>query len=158
MAKYDTESLLADIKTIISANFNAKVTAINLEKNDGISIDTLDSNAYFLQQLNGRMANYNPICLYGVESIESSSRGPLSSKKVEISVIIIAIDNGEEVEISARMFRYQRALEEIFQEKWNAGSYPVKFEIKSLVPIPFQDLNTSNSYRAIGLLLEGNIG
>lgn len=158
MAKYDVESLLADVKTIISANFNSKIAAINLEKNDSIALDQLDAGAYFLQQLNGRMANYNPICLYGVENIESSSRGPLSSKKIEISVIIIAADSGEEVEIGARMFRYQRALEEIFQEKWNGGSHPVKFEIRSLVPIPFQDMNTSNSYRAIGLVLEGNLG
>jgi len=156
--KYDIESLLADIKTIVSDNFNTKVAAINAEKADGVSLDTLDASAYFLQQLNGRMANWNPICLYGVDNIETVTRGPLSSQKVVCSVVIVAIDTGEEIECGVRMLRYQRVLQEIFAEKWNEGRNGVKLEIRSLVPIPLTDMNTSNRYRAVGVELEGNLG
>lgn len=156
--KYDMEALLDDVKLAMTTHFNTIVGEINTEKNDGIAIDTLNADAYMLQQLNGKLANWNPVCLYGVETVESTSRGPLHSSKFTLSVMIIAIDTGEEIECGKRMFRYSRALEEVFQRGWNGGSGGVKLEIKSLVPIPFTDLNSSERYRVVGVNLEGNLG
>lgn len=156
--KYDIEMLLADVKSIVSSNFNTKIAAINLEKNDGIALDQLDSGAYMMQQLNGKLANYNPVCFYSVDNIETLSSGPLASHRFSISVLIIAIDTGEEVEVGVRMLRYLRALEEIFKEKWNENRHGIKLQVQSLVPIPLTELNSTNSYRATGVILEGSLG
>jgi hypothetical protein len=156
--KYDAEMLLADVRSIVADNFNTKVAAINAEKNDGISLDTLNSSAFFMQQLNGNLANYNPICFYSLDNIETVSSGPLASHRFSISVLIIAIDTGEEVECGVRMLRYLRALEEIFKEKWNENRHGIKLQIQSLVPIPLTELNSTNSYRATGVVLEGSLG
>lgn len=156
--KYDMESLLDDVKAAMVSHFNTVVGEINTEKNDTIVLDTLNADAYILQSMNGKLANWNPLCLYGVENIESSSRGPLHSSKFTLSVMIIAIDTGEDIECGKRMFRYSRALEEVFRRGWNGGQGGVKLEVKSLVPIPFTDLNTSERYRVVGVALEGNLG
>lgn len=153
--KYDMEMLLEDIKTVVTSYFNTVVGEINLEKNDGITLDTLDSNAYFLQQLNGKMTNWNPVCLYGVDQIETRPNGPDTIKRFQCSVIIIVADTGEEVEFGKRMFRYSRALEECFRRGWSGGRAGVKLEASSLVPVPLTDLNSSSMYRAVGIELTG---
>jgi len=89
VAKVDLETILADVKATMVAHFNAKLTALNTEKNDGITLLPLDGDAYFLQQLNGKLANWNPICVYGCDNIETISRGPFAGSKFTLSVMIV---------------------------------------------------------------------
>jgi hypothetical protein len=157
MAKYDLESLLADIKALMLANLNNKITEINTEKNDSIVLAPVDADAYFLQQMNGRQMNWPVGIVYGVDDIQSGNRGPLSNSKFQLSAIIIVTDTGEDIEIGTRMFRYSRALEEIFRENWTKGNNAVKLEISSLVPIPLTNLNSSEQYRAVGLQIDASL-
>ena len=154
--RYDMEDLCDDVLAVMTTYFNAKLTEINAAKNDGIVLDPIDSGAYSLQQLNGKMLNYNPFCLYGIEDIETVSQGPLSSDRFQISVTVVVKDSGEELECGRRMFRYSRALKEVFEKNWN-DRQGVKFEIKSLVPVPLPNLNDGNSHRAVGIVLEGTL-
>jgi hypothetical protein len=153
--RYDLEMLLEDVKSAMTTHFNTVVGLINTEKNDGIALDTLNADAYFLQQLNGKMANWNPVCLYGVDTIETKPNGPHGLQRFQLSVIIIVADSGEEIEFGKRMFRYSRALEEVFRRGWTGGRGSVKFEVSSLVPIPLTNLNSSETYRAVGVELNG---
>ena len=155
MAKYDVESFLADIKATLQANLNTKIAEINSEKSDSIVLATIDNAAYVLQQLNGALINWNPFVFYGVDDIQSTSRGPLSSRAITASAVVIVKDDGNDIEVGIRMFRYLRVLEEVFKDNW--ANNAVKLEIKSLVPIPITNLNSSDSYRAVGVSLDAGL-
>src|SRR5687768_5557582 len=109
---YDIESILVDVQALISANLNAKITAINTEKNDSITLRSIDSSAYFMD-MDDQSANFDPIVLYAVTGIDGEGIGPVTSKIVTINVAIILSDDGHDMSIIKRMLRYGRALEEV---------------------------------------------
>lgn len=157
MARYDLERLLDDVLSVLQANLNTQIAAINTEKADSLTLKTVPNEAYFLQQLNGKMASYDPIVLYGVDDISSVASGPNVNHTFSLSAIIVVVDSGQDVEIGKRMFRYGRALEDTFKRNWSGGGRP-NIEVKSLVPVPLTAFNTGESYRAVGVALKANVG
>lgn len=151
MKKYDLECLFSDIEALLVQNLNTKITAINAEKNDGITLKSVDNAAYFLQELNGKQINFNPFILYGLETSNSESIRGHSIEDVTISVIIVIEDQGEDTKISPRMLRYRRCLKEVFEDNFQIISNSNTIKIQSLVPVAFQTLNSSESYRAVGV-------
>src|SRR5947209_5598149 len=121
MAKYDVENLLTDIQAYMVANFQAKLTEINNEKADGITLSAPDNNAYFLQTINDKIANYDPFVIYGIDRATTDSLGLMSVRKWIVSVIIVLADTLEADSantqiISHKILRYSRALTELFEE------------------------------------------
>lgn len=156
MAKYDVELFLADIKTLLTTYLNTKIGEINTEKNDSITLKTVNNNAYFLQTLDNDEANFDPYVLYGIEDIKTTGIGPFSGHLYEIAVVIVAEDY-EDGNSAKRMMRYQRALEEVFAEHFQENEHGIKMEIQSIVPVSFKALNTSFRYRAIGVSLRAHL-
>lgn len=158
MAKYDMESLTNDVKTIITTYLNTKLTEISTEKGDGILTPSLSSSGIYLQDLNVATVNYDPFIVYGIDDIQSEGDGPFTSKRYQIMVVLVKTDQNGEPEFARVMYRYQRALEEIFEEHWTDTEGGVKLIINSLVPraIPLQ--NASHQHRACGLILEASLG
>lgn len=152
MARYDLENYLVDVLAVMTTNLNTVIGAINTEKNDSITLKTVDANAYFLQTLDSAAANYDPYILYGIENIETVSMGPHSGHKVTVSVVIVLADF-EDLNVTKRILRYGRALEQCFQENFQNNDQGLRIEVQSLVPVQFQALNSSYRYRAIGVLL-----
>lgn len=162
MTVYDIEALLGDIETFMKANLNTKLTAISTDKNDGISLLPVDSNGYFFQTLNDKVTNYDPFVFYGLQDIDNKGGqagiGPGTEKKYSISVMICVSDTGQDVNITKRVLRYSRALSELFETSWDRVGKSIKLKVQSLVPIPFTDINTSENFRVVGVLLEANLG
>jgi hypothetical protein len=155
VARYDVELLLADIKSIMTTNLNTKITAINTEKGDSL-LTAIDSNAYFLQDMNQNSGIvYDPFIYYGVEDVATVSIGGHTSKQVSIPVIMVLSDVGQASSPATRLFRYWRALEEIFEEHWsdcdNNGA--IKIGVKSLTPVSWQLENSAATYKCVGVLL-----
>lgn len=157
MAKYDVENLLADIKTILVNNLNTKLAAIDSEKNDGITLKTVAEDAYILQSMDAKSANYNPYILYGVVDIEGEGFGPMTQQILQIQVALVLADFGEQ-EMGKVMLRYLRALQEVIEDNWTENNNGVKLSISSLVPIDLQNINTSNRYKAVGLDIRAALG
>mgnify|MGYP003661754413 FL=1 len=67
---YDLESLMSDVETIMTTNLNTKIGDINTEKADSITLLTIDSAAYFMQDLDHESLNFNPFVFYSVEDID----------------------------------------------------------------------------------------
>ncbi len=160
MAKYDLERLYFDIQTLLANNLNTKLTAINTEKSDTITLKSVDSNAYFLQQLNGKQINYNPFILYGEEKIDSQPLKGASIEQVVVSVILVIEDEGEDTGnmMPQRMLRYRRALKEVFQDNFQLIENAAILKIQSLGAVAFEGLNSEASYRAIGVNLTTALG
>jgi hypothetical protein len=155
--KYDVEVFLSDIETTLKNNLNTKLGEIDTEQADGITLKTLVSDAYFFQELNSKVANYNPFCLYGVEDLGAASIEGYSAREVTVSVVIVVTDDGEDRNYAKRMFRYSRALQEIFEENFCLTENAVKLTIQNLMPVEFNMLNSSDSYRAVGINLKASI-
>lgn len=157
MTKYDVELLLADIEALMVSNLNAKITLLNTEKSDTITLDLINTSAYFLQELNGKQINYNPFILYGIESSQPMSQQGGSLELVTISVVIVIEDEGEDTAITKRMLRYRRCLKEVFEETFHLATNSRILQIQSLVPVAFQGLNSSANYRAVGVNIKSSV-
>lgn len=155
---YDVEDLTDDIKALMVANLNTKIAAINAEKADSIVLKTIDDAAYIFQSLDERVMNYDPFVFYGLgASVESEGIGPAGSKMLPIDVAIISFDLNNP-DIGKRALRYNRALEEIFLDKWaDFSGNNAKIKVKAPVLIDFTLLNTSDPFRVIGVELEAHL-
>lgn len=157
MPRFDLENLIDAIETRVKADLNARITTINSEKNDTISLKTIDANAYVFQELNGKVLNYNPFIMTAIEDIQSAGIGPDTLKTVTLSCVVILTDTGEDVAIGKRVLRYGRALEECFHANWSAIPHAVNLKIQSLTPVQFTALNSSEIYRAVGVSIQAPI-
>lgn len=157
-ALYDIETLLGDLETHLKANLGTALTAINTEKNDGITCENIDSDAYYFQYLGKTLANKNLFLLYGIESMTSNGIGPGSVKTYTISVVIVHSDSGNDKNLVKRLLRYQRALTSVLETGWSAIRKSVNFRVSGLAPIPLDLLNSSRPDRAIGIEIQVDLG
>ena len=156
MARHDFEEILDSVKTIMVDNFNTKLSAITTDKGDSIVLPTVSNSAYFLQSLDESIANFDPFVAYGMEDIESVSLGPHTAEKMFISVVVVLADNGRN-DINRIMFRYSRALKEIFEENWQIHESSTKINVNRSTVVPFESLDSSATYKAIGIEIEVNL-
>lgn len=153
MAKYDLESILDDVKTTITSNIGAKITAINSEKSDDAVLVSISNDAYFLQSLDEEVVNKDPFVVYGIEDIESVYQHGNSSEILSIYVAIVISDNGRK-DINRVLFRYQRILKEIFEENFQNNNFSNKISVTRLTPVAFDAFDSSAQFKAIGIILE----
>lgn len=153
MAEYDIEGLCDDIETLLKANLNTYITALNTEKGDSPVLDTIDSDAYFFQTMDGKEAAYSPYVFYGVQDIADGDDVYNVPTHVDITVAIIIADEGQDVDSAKRMFRYLRVLKNLFKEKFDSLNNSIKITIKSQVPIELVTLNESRTERAVGVTI-----
>jgi len=159
---YDIESLLADVEAFLKADLNDVIDTINAEEADGIDLKNIDNEAYFLQELNSKVANWNPIVLYGCSNLETVPNGPEAASVISIEILIIFEDsNSNEVTSSSMMpklaFRYTRALKEVVKNNWTQRTEAGKLYMEDLLPIPYTKLNSSKKSRATGIKITTSI-
>lgn len=137
--KLDIEVLVGQVAAYMIANFNTKVAAINSEKADALSIKTVSDGAYFIQTLNENVANYDPYVFIGVmDPVGGESNGFESSQIVPINVALAIADSGTDPNLWRKLYRYQRALKEMFENDWNKSN-STRFKVRAyFLPIPVQ--------------------
>lgn len=155
MARYDLETLLADVETMLkdSTNgLNAKITAINTEKNDSITLAQVNSSAYLFQSYDSKVLNYDPFIFYGVDDIEGVGIGAHTSEIYSISIILLLAKKNETVEVT-RMLRYLRCLQDCVKSQWDFIEHKGlgKAEIIPGAPVELKLLNSSQPHRAVGV-------
>lgn len=156
---YDVESLMADIERLMVNSLNSKILAINVEKADSIVLDTIADDAYIFQSLDERVMNRDPFVFYGLaNSVEANGIGPAVSKKLKIHIAVISFAQNKS-NIGVRYLRYNRAVEEAFLSQWDSfSSGGVKLKVTSPILIDFTLLNSSDTFRVVGVELEANLG
>jgi hypothetical protein len=153
----DIETVLNSVETFLKANLNAEITAMNTKKADAITLASVDSDAYFLQSLNNRIANFNPFVFYGVEALKAEAGiGPATKTVYSLNVVIVLADAGEDIDVDRRMFRYGKVLSDLFHKNWSRITRSDTVEIESREPVRFKLLNSSDDFRAVGVILRGD--
>jgi len=140
MAKYDTESFLKQLITLLKANLNTQISAINTEKAD-FSIDTIDDDAWYFQNLNDNVFNNTVFVAYGIEANAKVSEPQQDNYVKEISVFIEVSmsDDGDTTNenVMWRLLRYTRALEEVVFKNYQKIDSRAKLRVKNLEPTSF---------------------
>lgn len=159
MAKYDLESLVYDVETMLKSKLDTEISAITTEKNDGITLPVIGSNAYAVQTLDNVTMNYEQFVYLGVVDVRTTGTGPATAKDYGIVVMIVSGGKPNQLNNIRRMFRYGRALEQTFEKNWDKiGSHRVKFKIESIPPQDYQNLNGTKQFQAVGVVLSGGLG
>ena len=155
--KFDLECFFDNLEQFLKDNLNTRINAIDVEKNSGWTTENVDPEAYVFQSLDNLPVNFDPILFYGISQMPSKGIGPATAKNPRIEISVIKTDD-ESKTIGKKLLRYQRALEEIFEENfYKINNVRPKIEVSSLQPISFQMQNSSNQFKAIGIEIELSI-
>lgn len=155
---YDVEALMNDIKAFLQSKLNAQLLIIDAEKADGLTLAPVDNAAYFWNWMGDEVANYNPFVFYGIDSEQPASVGAGTVRNFTIQVFVVLTDSQNDPEIMRRMYRYQRALFQIFEKNWSTIGRGVNFEITGLLPFVFSLFQAQNAHRGIGIQLTASLG
>lgn len=140
---------------LVKEKINDKLTEIDNERND-FELKKIDlDNGIIFQSMNNFPVNFDPILYYGADNVtqigevESASG---ESWEIEFSIVL---SDPQDRTVTNRIFRYQRALKEIFLENYiKMNNMRTKVRVRSLNPVAFTLQNSSNEYRAIGIIIE----
>lgn len=155
---YDVERFFTDLGTMLKANLNNKLTAIDSEKGD-YTIKKIDSSAWFFQSLNDSYTNFDPFVIYGVSQFEPSDDPySVTATKMLVEIVIVVADQGQDATISGKMFRYQRALKEVILENFDSLPDCSRLKVDNQIPVDFKLINNSYLHKAIGVTIKADIG
>ena len=153
MAKYDIENFFNDLETYLKSSLNSKITEINTEKNDGITLNPVANDAYFFLNLDESVANYDPFIFYTIAGVESDGIGPHTGKSYLIDVALIMSNPGNDADARSRTLRYHRALEELIESAFSKITDSINLKVNSLEPVTFASQEDSRLFRAVGVQL-----
>lgn len=159
MAKYDLESLLAQIKTVCTDGLNTRLTAITTEKGDSVELPSIASAAYFYQVLDKSLVGaHKAFIFYGSDDPVAQAEGPHTLEDYQIFVIAVLREYADGEAMSVRMMRYARALKEIFEEAYTSRKISTKILVSSITPTNLAIQDVEGSFRACGVKIRAVIG
>ncbi len=157
MPKVDIENILEAIKAKCQSGLNAKITAIEAEKaaaGDGLTptLAQVDStNGYFLQTWSEKILNIDPAIFIEADTPEATDGGT-TAELHKVAVYAILVDSGNTNDTVKRIFRYSRALKELF-ENYDFNGHG-KFKIGSILPTSWpKDMDSSEQIKIGGITL-----
>lgn len=153
--KYTFEDLVFDIEGMLKAKLNEEIQIVIMERQDNIELPKIDPDAFFVQSMDDRVANYPDYVFIELIDIISNGLGPATSKEFQILVMICAsvTNNLNQVRM---MFRYLQALEQTFHKYWSSStSLPIKLKIQSVPPQDYLNLNTTKAFKTASVIING---
>lgn len=153
--KYDLETLLDDVEAFMKAELNPRLLEIDTEKAD-FEITPVPATAYYQGIWKDSIGDTDVAILYGVEDLSAANGANISGTaiRVRLGIVVIVADDGGEAQVMRSLYRYQRALKEIFEEKWDQVSMKVPFAVAGKAPFAFAMPESEEITRVIGINLE----
>ena len=154
--RFDAEQFVKNLETNVKANLNAEITQLNTDKGDSL-LSTLDSEAFYMQDIKSSAYNYDPICLIYVNDATLEEFSFDASINTYEIYLIIGYSEQNDINNGYRLLRYQKAIENYIAKNQNKVFRGVKASVNSLNPITLV-LNESKQMNAVGVALEITIG
>lgn len=148
MSKYDEERFMYDLKELLVLGLPAKITELNIEKADNITLFPVDSSN-FIDNLDDEILNADPVIYYGLAGIETNSNGPSTSRKVGIFFDVIWINDFTQNNLNRKALRYSRAVREIIEANFKKLKHVGDLVVESMTPTDVK-LNDDQTYYKIG--------
>jgi hypothetical protein len=156
--KVDTESLLFALKDCLQTNLNTKIAAIALEKADGLTLASVPTEAWFCQSLKwSHAAAHDIFVFFGVDDPQVEGIGPYTLEKESMFFTIVMKDTAENETYIKKLFRYRRAIKEVFEENFSKNPIGGRLIITSLAPISFGMEGMKDTFKAVGVNIEATI-
>lgn len=155
--KYDVEILEADLLALVQAKLPGKLTEITAEKADSITIPTPANDQYF-NSTDDEVDNRTLAVQYG---IVDGSPDSISSNTAEDNRYIFLIYVNEINQLPGvvrkKLFRYIRALKEVFEENFDQFSFVSKMNIVTIAPQSWAENENSPVYKVGGVYIETSL-
>lgn len=134
----DVEQIIEDFIQITKDNLNDKIVEIQAEKDallgaSNFDVSAIDSNAYF-DQLDTRVANYDPFVYYGISDLKTSGYASAISLDISMFNLVVFSDNFEDENAHKKALRYTRALSEIYRDNFASNRSTSGYEVSQMVP------------------------
>ncbi len=155
---YDIENLMQTLKGLLTSNLNAKIDAIEAEKVAGgfPATGLAHISSYHEQNWSDSILQDSPAIFFGVEEIAAQGVGPSTSEKYKCFFEVVLLDHGLDTLAKNRIYRYSRAIKEVFQDNFSA--VPGTIKIETVRPISFKlDLNSSEEIKVGGVSLTATL-
>ena len=153
MSQFNIEILLDKLSDKMKSELEYQIEAIN-QLNDDIVLDSIEDEAWIAGSLDERVNNFNQVCFYYIDDIQSVVNGPhiVMSTGIEFDLIISQRDDFMDYR---RLLRYQQALINSAAEAWGTvGRGYDKAKITALNPIDIKLFNSSFWSKVIGVRFE----
>ena len=149
------EDFLEQVICLVKDNINQELEKIDLERGDFVLKPVDLENAIVFQSLNNLPVNFDPILFYGIDQVQSiGDIESASGENWEIEFSFILSDPQDRT-ADKRLLRYQRALKSVFLNNYvKIKNMRQKVRVRSLNPVAFTLNNSSNEFRAIGIIVE----
>jgi len=158
MAIFDVEGFRDYFLNLFQTELGAKITAINTEKADTITLETFVNNQY-VNDMNEKVMNYNEFIFYGfpdISSIANAGYGTAQDITMSFEVVIADSEGGSVAE--SKIMRYTRALSEVIEDNMNKHPQISDLEYATYSPVTMA-LNTGTPLVKVGgISLKGSIG
>ncbi len=153
--KLDIEGFITALETHLKAatvGLNAKITLIDAEKSVAV-MSQISTAGYFKQIIGDRALNEDPLCVIGIEDIESVTAGSHVGKTYTVGVYIIFELKADEYNFE-RMTRYHRSIEESLADGFDKIRKSARVQIKSMAPVAIEIKTDAQPQIAVGVQLE----
>lgn len=155
---YDKEDLLFDVVSKFTNNLNTEITAINTEKADSITLDTLETNAFFVQSAGEERFNYSPYIFFYMATPETESIDSSSMDLMSIRVLVLFEDEAiADYNLIRKLLRYQRALKQTAENNFEISAGSNRMMVSSLDPVVIEDQDSNVFVKAVGIELQSYI-
>lgn len=157
--KFDIEELLDWCLGVMTGGLNTRIALIEAEKiaNGKAVTPTLAPIAagnYYMQTWSDKMLNTSPSIFYGIEDVQSTDGGGVVAKVYKLFVEVVMVDNGMTNDITKRVNRYARALEELFNLAYTTPLATSRIKVDSVRPIGIKlELDSSDEMKVGGISL-----
>jgi len=140
---YDIEYFLGDLTTTLQASLNAAITAINTEKNDSITMDTVLSTSYAFMELPDHSNLKSPWIVVGHEpSIisETCGAGAKSTVRAFIALGHEGLMSYSTEKLNRIFMRYNRAIRQTILSNFSVIGHFSLLKIEELgFPLQFEN-------------------
>lgn len=127
----DVETLIDGLITLIKSKLSTKLAEIDAEKNDGVTLATIDNAAYSDFGIPDNILNYDPFIWVVENAISGDSIGAHTAMEIEIFAAVVIADSGNDLSMGKRVRRYARAMKEVIEENFKLQG---TLEVKSMSP------------------------
>jgi len=156
--KLDLELLETTIIQLIKDNLTAKLTEIDTEKNDGLTLDPIPDANYF-RTFEEEINNVNEFIYYGHDVRVTTGIGPASKQEFTFMILVFfsTMNNETSDENRKKSFRYTRAIKEIIHSNYGNISGVSTLKITDLEPPDMQINENSPLLKSAGIELSSSI-
>jgi len=157
--KCDVEIVEDKLLELVQSELPAKLAEIQAEKADGVVLDVPTDAQYFNgTDIDEEVINQVMFVKYGLfETIADSN----SSATAEVNVygFLFYFDelNGPQGDVRKKIFRYTRAIIEIFEENFDKFPYLSRLNVGTIAPALWRDNEKSPVYKVGGAYIATSI-